>query len=188
MRFSHKIIAAVIVLILIALSAYFAYGKVIRMIYPIEYSELVEKYSEQRGLDPMFVYAVIKCESGFDKDAISVADAKGLMQLTDDTFAWVQTKDPDSESLTPDKLYDPETNIKYGTLLISLHITEFGNTELALAAYHAGRGIVNRWLEDEAYSGDGRTLDSVPYKETQAYITKVLKTKDIYEKLYGKGE
>lgn len=190
MRFGRKLIPWLLVLALAAGLVSIGYRKVMEAVYPREYKELVESYSRENQLDPMLVYAVIKCESGFDPDAVSSADAKGLMQLTDETFEWVQTKDKDrdKEELPPSRLFDPETNIKYGTLLLSLHKAEFASDELALAAYHAGRGIVNKWLSDESYTDDGENLHTVPYAETNAYIDKVVKTKAIYEKLYGKEE
>lgn len=192
MKFGRRLIPWLLTLALAAGLVSIGYRKVMEAVYPQKYAELVERYSRQNQLDPMLVYAVIKCESGFDPDAVSSADAKGLMQLTDDTFAWVQTKDkerdPDEEALPPDRLFDPETNIRYGTLLLSLHKAEFASDRLVLAAYHAGRGIVNKWLTDESYTDDGEDLHTVPYAETNAYIDKVIKTKAIYEKLYGKGE
>ncbi|MCI8360068.1 MAG: lytic transglycosylase domain-containing protein [Clostridiales bacterium] len=192
MKFGRKLIPWLLVLALAAGLVSIGYQRVMKAVYPKEYQELVERYSRQNQLEPALVYAVIKCESSFDPNAVSSADAKGLMQLTDETFAWVQTKDKErekgAEALPPDRLFDPETNIRYGTLLLSLHKTEFASDRLALAAYHAGRGIVNKWLDDETYTDDGESLHTVPYAETNAYIDKVIKTKAMYEKLYGKGE
>lgn len=186
MKFGRRIIPWLIALALAVGLVAFGYHRVMLAVYPQKYKELVEEYSRQNGLDPMLVYAVIKCESGFDPDALSSKDAKGLMQITDDTFAWVQTKAEPNEELPPERLFDPETNIKFGTLLLSLHKAEFASDELALAAYHAGRGSVNKWLSDDAYTHDGESLHTVPYADTSAYIEKVIKTKAAYEKLYGK--
>ena len=190
MKFGRRLIPWLLVLALAAGLVGFGYRKVMLAVYPQKYKELVETYSQQNGLDPMLVYTVIKCESGFDPDAVSSADAKGLMQLTDDTFAWVQTKEEGrtagEEELPPERLFDPEINIRYGTLLLSLHKAEFASDELALAAYHAGRGSVNKWLADDTYTDDGTSLHTVPYADTDAYIEKVMKTKETYTKLYGK--
>ena len=57
-----------------------------RSAYPIHYSEIVFRESAYNNLDPSFVFAVIRTESGFDSGAVSVADAKGLMQIIEDTF------------------------------------------------------------------------------------------------------
>ena len=146
MKFGRRLIPWLLVLALAAGLVGFGYRKVMLAVYPQKYKELVETYSQQNGLDPMLVYAVIKCESGFD----------------------------------------PEINIRYGTLLLSLHKAEFASDELALAAYHAGRGSVNKWLADDTYTDDGTSLHTVPYADTDAYIEKVMKTKETYTKLYGK--
>lgn len=188
MKYIRKLVPWLIVLAVAVGLVGFGYNRVMRAVYPQKYKELVEEYSRQNGLDPMLVYAVIKCESGYDTNATSSKDAKGLMQLTDDTFAWVQTKAEPNEELPAQRLYEPEINIKFGTLLLSLHKAEFASDELALAAYHAGRGSVNKWLSDDAYTDDGESLHTVPYADTNAYIEKVMKTKAAYEKLYGKDE
>ncbi len=158
------------------------YRAVLKKIYPTEYTEFVEQAAEEFSLDPLLVYAVINCESGFDKDAVSGADAMGLMQITEDTFNWAKSKLLENE-LPAAALFDPATNIRYGCFILSMHLEEFGSTELALAAYHAGRGIVNAWLADEKL-GDGKTLRNIPYKDTSLYIKKVSDTLSVYENLY----
>lgn len=171
------ITAAVIYLMSLAVDT------VMKSFYPHKYSEFVEKYCEEYGVDQELVYAVIKCESGFAPNATSSADAKGLMQLTDVTFEWVQTKTGET-GYTAQDLYDPEIAIKYGTKLLSLHLDEFGNETAALAAYHAGRSAVGGWLEDADYS-NGDILHTIPYEETATYVERVLNTKEIYENIYG---
>lgn len=166
-------------LVLAALLLLFGSQKIMQWLYPQDYSELVTAYAQEQQLDPTLVYAVIKCESGFRPDAVSSVGAKGLMQLTDDTFYWLQSKT--GEKLEPDALFDPATNIRYGTLLLRLHLDEFGDAELALAAYHAGRSRVNQWLKES----DGTTgKEIIQYADTRQYVTKVLETQDLYRSLY----
>ena len=161
------------------------YQKVTDFLYPMEYSEYVDKYSDEYGVDKAIIYAVINSESSFESDAVSNAGAIGLMQITPETFEWLQTKTPEDENLDPEALYDPETAIKYGTLLLSLHIEEFGDTEPALAAYHAGRGSVNSWLNNDDYSSDGETLSFIPYDDTRKYVERVERNIEIYRDLYN---
>ena len=164
-----------------------AYFKVQRLIYPEDYSTYVAKYSEKFGVDTQLVYAVIKCESSFEPNAVSKVGAIGLMQLTEDTFDWVQTKLKASDyyngepKYSADDLYNPEINIKYGTYLLKLHLKEFGDVKTALAAYHAGRGNVNGWLNESEYSDNGKTLVTTPFKETNAYMQRVVKVRDKYD-------
>lgn len=161
------------------------YLKAVDYLYPTKYSEFINMYSDEYGVDRALIYAVINCESSFESDAVSHAGAIGLMQITPDTFAWLQTKTPEDEHLEPEALYDPQTAIKYGTLLLSLHLDEFGGVSPALAAYHAGRGSVNSWLEDSSYSSDGETLSFIPFDDTRKYVERVERNVEIYRRLYG---
>lgn len=153
--------------------------------YPQGYRELVEEYSLQNQLDPALVYAVIRTESGFHSGAESSVGAKGLMQVTTDTFHWVRYRLGETGAAAPEQLFDPRQSIKYGTANLRLLIGEFGSVETALAAYHAGWGSVSRWLADERYSDDGESIRHIPFADTDAYVTKVLDTARIYRRLYG---
>ena len=155
--------------------------------YPKKYQDLVEKYAAQYGLDENFVYAVIKTESGFQPDACSENNARGLMQITEDTFHWIGTKlgSDVSGQYTHDDMFQPEVNIMYGTFLLSYLEQEFGDDQVVLSAYHAGRGAANQWLADKNYSSDGKTLDVIPYSDTSYYVSKVMKNYQRYNQIYG---
>lgn len=182
-KFTGAVIALILIIALI-ISAVFIYDYVIHSMYPIKYEQYVEQYSEEYDVDKFLVYALIKCESGFNPDAHSHADAKGLMQITDETFADAQK---DQENLSADKLFDPETNIKYGIKILSSLLSKLGERE-AIAAYNAGYGKVSSWLSDPKYSTDGKTLDTIPYEETKNHVDKVLKARNMYKRLYDKKE
>ena len=182
-RFSvKKLIAVLCVISILSVLGYKGHYKIMRMMYPLKYEEYIEKYSAENNLDPALVFAVIKCESDFDSSAKSKIGAMGLMQITPETFSWLQSKT--KEKLKSSALYDPETSIKYGTLLLSRHISEFGDEKTALAAYHAGRGQVNHWLSDREVSKDGKTLDTIPFTDTRSYVGSVMKAQNTYKKLY----
>ena len=142
--------------------------------------------AEKNDLDPALVYGVIRAESGFDPNAVSHADARGLMQMTPQTFEWVQTMIPDSESLTDDALFDPKVNIQFGCELLSLLISHYGDESTAICAYNAGMGNVTSWLENPEYSSDGVTLKVIPFGETQEYLKRVTDNRDMYRQLYDK--
>ena len=156
-----------------------------QVIYPVRYEQEIEKYSQLYSVDKALILAVINCESGFDPYAVSPVGAVGLMQITPETFQWLQTKDDTEDNLPYSSLFDPETNIRYGTLLLALNIEEFGNTKTALASYNAGRGKVSEWLADERYSPDLRTLSTIPYGETEKYVDKVIRNYKIYKERLG---
>ena len=87
--------------------------------YPQRFTEYVEYYAGKYGIDPMILYAFIRTESNFDPNADSDAGARGLMQITEVTFDWIKMKIAPTESLTFDDLYDPETNIRFGSYFVS---------------------------------------------------------------------
>ena len=160
------------------------YTRYMRSAYPVEYEEYVEAYAAEYGLPPSLLYAVIRTESDFNPEAVSSAGAVGLMQLTEDTFSWAQYRSG-VEELPQEQRFDPETSIHYGSCVLALLEEMYGVRETALAAYNAGMGNVNRWLTDEAYSDDGRTLKEIPYPETRQYVEKVLKAQEMYQRQYG---
>lgn len=93
--------------------------KIDRWEYPQRYEAYVEYYAGKYGIDPMILYAFIRTESNFDPAVDSDAGARGLMQITEVTFDWIKTKIAPTEALTFDDLYDPETNIRFGTYFVS---------------------------------------------------------------------
>ncbi len=185
MTFKGKIKTAIIILLSAAVlfAAFAVTGKsVMKMIYPVKYTEYVDKYSSEFGVERELLLAFIKTESSFNPEAVSHADAVGLTQITPETFDWLKWKlGEDDEALT---LLDPETSIKYGAFFLSYLLNEFENTDTALAAYHAGRGRVNGWLKDESLSPDGKTLSEIPISETAHYVKKVNKAINVYRNLY----
>ena len=156
-----------------------------KFFYPVKYREYVEKYAAMNGLDKYFVYAVIKTESDFDPDAESDVGAKGLMQLMEDSYDWVKYRMGTDDMSAYSDICDPELNIKYGTFLLRLLYEEYDSMETAAAAYHTGRGNVNKWLSDSRYSSDGKTLCDMPSSVTRHYVRKVMKAYDKYNSLYN---
>ncbi|MBE6652110.1 MAG: lytic transglycosylase domain-containing protein [Ruminococcaceae bacterium] len=155
--------------------------------YPQNYAEYVETYTEAYGVPESLVYAVIRTESGFDSGVVSSAGAVGLMQLMPDTFTWL-TNEILFDHLESGMLYDPETNIKYGTYYLSRLYDRYGDWELALAAYNGGPGNVDEWLADPAYSDGEGGLSKIPFRETRRYVKKVTDAREVYERLYEKNE
>ena len=158
--------------------------------YPLKYMDIVLNYSYEYNLDPSLVFAVIHTESHFDAAAVSHAGALGLMQITPDTFYWISSKDRNpvcGSNSAEDVLLVPETNIKYGCMILNSHINEFKSVETALAAYNAGRSRVRDWLENTDLSCDGIHLKHIPYHETDKYVKNVLFAQKIYRILYDIG-
>lgn len=151
---------------------------------PSEYSDVISKYSEKYDVPEHIIYSVIKAESGFDYTAKSGAGAIGLMQIMPSTFEEL-TDTHLKEYLDSGMLFDAETNIRYGTYYLSYLYNIYGDWSVTFAAYNAGLGNVNDWLENPKYSSDGKTLDKIPIKETRKYVDKVNKYIEKYDKLYN---
>ncbi len=190
MKYKEALMRSVVIIIILVLSIICGflfqlfYDKYERNVYPKEYEAYVEKYASQYGVPEYIVYAVIKTESGFESGAVSEAGAVGLMQMLPDTFNWLTTLT--KENLDKGLLYDPETNIKYGTYYLSYLYLKYGSWDTVYAAYNAGEGNVDQWL-GEALEADGaKRLGDVPFEETRKYIKKVNKAAEIYDRLYYK--
>lgn len=117
------------------------------------YDKLITQHAQARGLRPDLVRAVVQVESGYNPRAVSSKGAQGLMQLMPSTAADLGVRSP----------FDPEENIRGGTLYLRQLLDRFGgNEELALAAYNAGPQAVDRY---------GNQIP--PYAETRDYVRKV---------------
>ncbi|MCQ4727299.1 lytic transglycosylase domain-containing protein [Anaerotignum faecicola] len=180
-NFFKKLVMTIIVIG--ALAAIVRYI-ILPSIFIRKYGELVEKYSAEYDLDENLVYAVIFVESNFDESAVSVKDAKGLMQITDRTGTW-GAEEIGIEGFSPEMLFEPEINIHIGCWYLNVLSKQYDfEIETALAAYNAGSGNVSGWLEDGEYSSDLRTLHTIPFEETQKYVMKVTAIKKVYDYIY----
>lgn len=154
--------------------------------YPLHYQECVEYYAGKYGIDPMILYAFIRTESNFDPNVDSNADARGLMQITEVTFDWIKTKIAPTEDLTFDDLYDPETNIRFGTYFVCYCLKKYDNhLATAAAAYHNGLGAVDALLTETQYSTDGVTLEHYPYPQMRQYVKKITESYQRYSEIYN---
>lgn len=180
---------AAILLCLVAIGSIFvisAHDKIEQWEYPRKYSDLVEYYAGKYGMDERMLYAIIRTESNFDPEAQSNVDARGLMQITEITFDWIKSKIAPSEDLNFEDLYDPETNIRFGTYYLSYCLQRYGNDlATAAAAYHSGVGTVDELLENSEYSQDGVTLQDFPYTQMSRYVYKVTSAYERYCEIYA---
>lgn len=154
-----------------------------KLFYPARYTDMIERYSREYGLDPYLVLAIMKVESDFRPGAVSPKNARGLMQISEKTGRWGAEK-LHLDNYTNDSLFEPETNITIGCWYLSVLFEEFGETDLVLAAYNGGSGNVAKWLGDSSLSSDGKSLDRIPFKETEQYLKKVKSNYKVYKRLY----
>lgn len=160
----------------------------LRLVYPKNYSEYVEDYSNQYELDSSVMYALIRSESFFDPDVESVAGAVGLTQLMQLTSEDIARK----LKVTDYSLTDPEVNIKFGTYYLSELYKRCDNAILqAFFSYNAGITRVRRWLNSSMIEfGIKRNmpgdlfLETVPFAETREYGRKLISASVMYKWLY----
>lgn len=178
MRFLKYVFIILLVFAVLAACIFGAYK-----LFPLRYTEIIRNEAAVQGVDAYLVTALIKAESNFKANAVSQAEAKGVMQLTDDTALFCAEKT--GITLNENDIYSPEINIKLGVYYLARLLELFGgNEELAIAAYNAGEGRVREWLGDPTYSTDGESLDTIPYDETKNHVEKIALYKKIYKALY----
>lgn len=177
-----------IVIVVIAIVAIVKYGNIYNLIlekaYPIKYSEYVEKYAKENNVDKLLVYSIIKAESNFKAESVSNSGARGLMQVMDSTADEIMKKNSNEDKYSKN-LLDPEKNIMVGTQYYSDLLNKYNkNMLLALAAYNAGIGNVDDWIEKGIIKSDGSNIENIPFKETNMYVRKIVKNYKMYQKLY----
>ena len=162
------------------------WGRAERLLYPRKYEALVDQWAETYGLDPLLVDAFIRTESGFDPQATSTVDARGLMQMTEETFLWLRSKLGLGEEVSFGDLYDPDVSIRFGCYYLHLCLVRYnGDISTAAAAYHSGWGTVDALLQKEEHSEDGLTLSGFPYNQMHHYVEKITACYAKYTELYG---
>ena len=151
----------------------------------VTWQDEIEYYAAQYNLQPAFVMAIIRNESSFRTNAESNVGARGLMQMMPDTAEWIAGK-LDDDSYTFDRMWDGETNIRYGCWYLGYLTRLFrGDAELVSGAFHAGQTTITQWLSDPKKSSDGVTLDLDKLSDgpTKQYIWRVTQTYGIYQSL-----
>jgi len=157
----------------------YGYGSLVysAVAFPKPYRDIVERASNTYGISPALIYAVMRQESLFDTYAISVAGAKGLMQLLDGTAQYVARR----EGIRIKNLFHPETNILLGVAYLR-YLLDMWNGDLvrALASYNAGPTRVKDWNSTEDVY---LFIETVPIAETRNYVKRVLYNYYVYSDL-----
>jgi len=142
--------------------------------YPMKYDYEIVYFSGKYNLEPSLVSAVVYEESKFNPEAVSDKGAMGLMQMIPETIKYVrQQVDPPTRSAIS---FDITDQINYGCFYLSYLFNKYENTEWALAAYNAGEGNVDKWLEDGELN--------IEFEETRNFVERVKNSQDKYKELY----
>jgi soluble lytic murein transglycosylase len=152
------------------------------MLFPMLHRDIIARQSAKVGVDPSLVLAVIRQESAFNEKAKSKANARGLMQLLPATGQKL-AKQAKLANYNTNSLFQAETNIVLGTRFLASLLQKYERTELALAAYNAGPGRVDRWLREYGGKDMAEFVEQIPLSETRGYVKLVLSNKNYYELL-----
>jgi soluble lytic murein transglycosylase len=151
--------------------------------YPTPFRTEVSARAREIGLDPAFVYGLIRQESRFVMDARSGAGASGLMQLMPATARWTAKKI--GLAYTPGAITDRDLNLRLGTAYLKLVLDDFGGSQtLAAAAYNAGPNRPRAWRQGPALEA-AIWAETIPFPETRDYVKKVLANATVYAALLG---
>ena len=183
---NKKILVCGLIILILIVFLIVLKNKIQRIFYPKLHEEFVSMYSDKYGVDENLIFAVIKAESNFQEDAVSHKDALGLMQIMKETAEDVARKyniEIDFNN-SEREILNVQNNIKIGTKYLAVLLEKYKNIEVAVAAYNAGIGTVDNWIEKEIIKSDGSDIENIPYKETNNYVRKILRNYKIYQDLY----
>lgn len=151
-----------------------------RYMLPVHYESLILESSSRHGVDPLLACAIIKCESNWDASITSDAGAVGLMQLMPATSAELAEYGlVDGWTYDPSNLTDAGTNIEYGCAYLGQLQNQLGSTDEVIAAYNAGPGSVEEWLQSGA-----DITEAISFPETAFYLKRVNETYKLYQRYY----
>lgn len=153
--------------------------------YPAAWPREVMAASTAEGVEPALVWAIMRQESAFFPDAVSVANAQGLMQVIPSTWNWIAELMREQ----PREPFEPEANIAYGTHYLAWLTRYFsGDIELVIASYNGGQGYVRRLFEaDHVGQVKDEFYREIDRSETREYLQRVAENLAVYRALYGEG-
>lgn len=155
-----------------------------RLVYPVNYYETIEKYSNYAGVSMPLMLSIIREESYFDPLAQSAVGAGGLMQLMPLTAREISSK-YGLGMTNYDDLFNPEMNIKLGNYYFAFLKSMLEGKDISsVAAYNGGIGSIKRWQQSINYNDTDEFVEQIPYEETRNYVKKVFRTYWNYIRLY----
>ena len=151
---------------------------------PLSHEDIIRQQAADKDLDPALIAAVIYEESRF-RDQTSHAGARGLMQVTPATADFIAQRSGGT-AFTSEDLATPQVNISYGAYYLRYLLDRYGDDQtLAIAAYNAGEGQLDRWVEEVGGTDDFDASEDIPFPETHAYVENVEERQKEYRKNYA---
>jgi soluble lytic murein transglycosylase len=156
-----------------------------KVLFPLPYETVLRREAERNEFDPMFAAGLIRQESTFQADAVSHANAIGLMQILPKEGRRLAKERKVRYSKFA--LFDPNINIELGMLYIADLQRTTGAPEYAAAAYNAGEERLAQWRGERNYEEIAEFVESIPITETREYVQIVLRNASMYRILYGEA-
>jgi soluble lytic murein transglycosylase len=155
------------------------------ILFPKPYWNELTRYANANGLDPYLVASLIRQESEFNPQAVSRANAWGLMQLLPPVGKQL-AKEVRLRRFNQEQLTDPAINLQLGTRYFKHMVDSFdGQVEYALAAYNAGSERVKSWQSQGPYRDIHEFVESIPFSETREYVQAIMRNATVYRLLYS---
>jgi soluble lytic murein transglycosylase len=155
--------------------------------YPRAHRDLVERFGPQNGNPDLFLYAIMRKESGFSPWDVSTADARGLLQMIPPTSAQVAREA--GLDFAADELYQPEVNIRLGAIYIGGLSRKFqGQIPLIAGAYNAGPRAMAKWCDQHGQHPIDEFVELIAFTQTREYAKRVVGIQARYRHLYGPSE
>ena len=188
MKFKTTVQKSAVIIVIIVLAALCGYlievigHKADLSSHPREYTEYVEKYAAEYGVPVEVVYATVLDTSGFKSNLLSDDGRIGLMQLTPEDLRnlTAMTK----ETLEAGILYDPETNIRYGTYMMSYLYTKYNRWKTVVAIMLTDEATVTEWMRHDGNTDEQGNLVRIPDKATAERVERIEDDIEMYRKLY----
>ena len=154
-------------------------------LFPRPWWDDLRRSAVDHGLDPFLVASLIRQESEFNPNAISPANARGLMQILPSVGSHL-AREEKLPRFSTDQLLTPATNLRLGTRYFKELLDKYdGQVEYALAAYNAGEDRVEEWRNSGHYRDMAEFVESIPFTETREYVQAILRNTRVYRRLYG---
>jgi soluble lytic murein transglycosylase len=144
------------------------------LLYPKQYWDLIQKYAKKFSLDPFLILSIMRQESAFDPNAVSPADAMGLLQMT--PYMGKAMAKRLKRKWRQNDLFDPDKNLLYCAFYLRHLMKKFnGNLVFALASYNANEEAAQKWIRRYWTNDVEEFIEEVPYKETRSYIKLIMR-------------
>ena len=190
MKFNARSFAIIAAILVLSIGFGLAFDGIATAIekkqYPLSprYADDIQRVSAEYGIPEVILWAIVRTESGFSSNLEGEDGGIGLMQLTPDEFAMIQTDILKEAPQDAGLLYDPQKNLACGAAYLSFLYQRYGVWETVFAAFDAGTDAVDAWLANPDCVSELGTLENIPNQKTARFVREVTEARELYIKLY----